>query len=45
MTVYPELAVLALDLPDSDGEPMENERERLQISLMLDTLNQHWKDR
>jgi hypothetical protein len=28
MTVYPELAVLALDLPDSDGEATENERER-----------------
>lgn len=45
MTAYPELAVLALDLPDSDGEPLDSEQERLQISLMLDALNQHWKDR
>jgi hypothetical protein len=42
---YPELAVLTLDLPDNDGEPMENERERLQINLILDVLYQHWKDR
>lgn len=45
MGAHPELAVLALDLPDSDGEPMENERERLQIALILDALNQHWQDR
>ena len=45
MRVHPELAVLTLDLPDSDGEPMENERERFQILLLLDALNQHWKDR
>ena len=45
MRAHPELAVLALDLPDSDGEPMENERERFQILLLLDALNQHWKGR
>ena len=45
MRAHPELAVLALDLPDSDGEPMENERERFRILLLLDALNQHWKDR
>jgi Uma2 family endonuclease len=42
---YPKLAVLTLDLPDSDGEPLENARERLQIDLILDVLDQHWKDR
>jgi Uma2 family endonuclease len=45
MRAHSELAVLTLDLPDSDGEPMENERERFQILLLLDALNQHWKDR
>jgi Uma2 family endonuclease len=42
---YPELAVLTLDLPDSDGVPMDNARERLQMNLILDVLDQHWKDR
>jgi Uma2 family endonuclease len=42
---YPELAVLTLDLPDSDGEPVETERERMQINLLLDVLDQHWQDR
>jgi hypothetical protein len=41
---YPELAVLTLDLPDSDGVPMDNARERLQMNLILDVLDQHWKD-
>jgi Uma2 family endonuclease len=45
LATHPELAVLALDLPDSDGEPMENERERLQMLLLLDVLSQHWHDR
>lgn len=44
--VLPELdAIEALDLPDSDGEPMENERERIQIDLVLDMLDYHWRDR
>jgi Uma2 family endonuclease len=42
---YPELAVLTLDLPDSDGVPMDNARKRLQMNLILDVLDQHWKDR
>jgi hypothetical protein len=42
---YPELAVLTLDLPESDGEPLETERERMQINLLLDVLDQHWQDR
>ena len=33
------------DLPGTDGEPMENEREDFQIHLALDCLNQHWRDR
>lgn len=42
----PHLEVLeALELPGDDGEPMENERERMQIDLFLDALNQHWRDR
>jgi Uma2 family endonuclease len=42
----PHLAVLeTLELPGDDGEPMENERERTQIDLFLDGLNQHWQDR
>ena len=45
LATHPELAVLALDLPDSDGEPMENERERLQMLLLLDVLSQYWHDR
>jgi len=42
LAAHPELAVLTLDLPDSDGEPMENERERLQMLLLLDALEQYW---
>jgi hypothetical protein len=30
----PELAVLTLDLPERDGEPLETERERMQINAM-----------
>jgi Uma2 family endonuclease len=45
LATHPELAVLALDLPDSDGEPVENERERLQMLLLLDVLSQYWHDR
>jgi len=44
-SVYPDLSLLDLDLPDSDGEPMENERDRLQMILVLDALDQHWHDR
>lgn len=45
LATHPELAVLALDLPDSDGEPMENGRKRLQMLLLLDVLSQYWHDR
>src|SRR5438876_7412957 len=45
LEAHPELAVLALELPDSDGEPVENERERLQINLLLDALGQYWHNR
>ena len=45
LEAHPELAVLALELPDSDGEPVENERERLQINLLLDALGQYWRNR
>lgn len=38
-TELPDLAALeALDLPDSDGEPMENQRERIQINLVIELL-------
>ncbi len=44
--VAPELEVLAsLDLPGSDGRPMDNERERLQMTLGLDSLGHYWRDR
>ena len=45
LEAHPELAVLALELPDSDGEPMETERERFHINLLFDALSQHWHDR
>jgi Uma2 family endonuclease len=45
LAAHPELAVLALALPDSDGEPVENERERFQITLLLDALDEYWHDR
>jgi Uma2 family endonuclease len=45
LEAHPELAVLTLELPDSDGEPMENEREWFQMILLLDALWQHWHDR
>ncbi len=35
----------ALDLPGSDGEPMENERERIQIDLSLAALDHGWRAR
>lgn len=42
----PDLVALsALDLPGSDGEPMENERERIQMNLGIESLDQHWKER
>lgn len=41
----PELAVLTLELPDSDGEPMENEREGFQIAILREALAQYWHDR
>jgi hypothetical protein len=45
LAAHPELAVLALDLPDNDGEPMENERERFQMPFLLDVLELYWHDR
>jgi Uma2 family endonuclease len=45
LAAHPELAVLALDLPESDGEPMETEREWMQINLVLDSLEYHWRER
>ena len=40
LAAHPELAVLTLNLPDSDGEPMDNEREQFQM-LLRDSLMQH----
>jgi Uma2 family endonuclease len=45
LAAHPELAVLALDLPESDGEPMETEREWMQINLLLDSLSYHLRAR
>lgn len=45
VAAHPELAVLTLDLPDSDGEPMENEREQFQMLLLRDSLMQYWHGR
>ena len=46
---WPDLEALntlmALELPGSDGEPLENERERLQIDLGLESLDYHWRER
>jgi hypothetical protein len=44
LAAHPELAMLTLDLPDSDGEPMENEYEQFQMPLR-DSLMQHWRGR
>lgn len=38
-------ALAQLDLPGDDGEPMENERERIQINLTLDLVDHAWHDR
>ncbi len=38
-------ALESADLPGEDGEPMENERERIQISLGIESLDHHWQDR
>ena len=45
LAAHPELAVLTLDLPDSDGEPMENEREYFQVVLLYEALEQYWHGR
>jgi Uma2 family endonuclease len=45
LAAHPELAVLTLDLPDSDGEPMENEREQFQMLLLRDSLQRYWSGR
>jgi Uma2 family endonuclease len=33
------------ELPYDDGEPMESERHVLQMTLLIDSLRLHWKDR
>ena len=33
------------DLPHDDGEPMETARHRQQMNLLIDTLDDHWRDR
>jgi Uma2 family endonuclease len=33
------------DLPCDDGEPMETERHRAQMNLLIDTLRESWRDR
>jgi len=38
-------ALMGLELPGSDGEPIENERERFQINLALKSLDHHWSER
>lgn len=45
LQAHPELAVLTLELPDSDGEPMDNERSGFQMRLVLDSLAHHWRAR
>ena len=45
LAAHPELAVLTLNLPDSDGEPMENEPEQFQMLLLRDSLQQYWRGR
>ncbi len=45
-SALPDLEMLAnLDLPGCDGEPMENERERIQMNLGIDCIDTHWQDR
>jgi Uma2 family endonuclease len=34
-----------IELPYEDGEPLESNWHRLQINLLADALDQHWKDR
>jgi hypothetical protein len=46
MSPLPDLSELeALTALGSDGEPIENERERLQINLALKSLDHHWSER
>ncbi len=33
------------DLPCDDGEPMETKRHRQQMNLLVDSLDEHWRDR
>ena len=45
-SVFPDLEMLAnLDLPGTDGEPMENERERIQMNLGIDCIDTYWRER
>ncbi|GEM_PF-238252 len=42
----PDLSLVEnLALPDEDGEPMENQRERIQINLGIESLYQEWTER
>ncbi|MEW5989314.1 MAG: Uma2 family endonuclease, partial [Chloroflexota bacterium] len=45
LVAFNEFSLPALNLPDSDGEPMENERERFQITLLLEILYHGWRGR
>jgi hypothetical protein len=43
--VHSEGAVLTLDLPDRDGEPVDNEHKWLLMLLLLGTRQQYWHGR
>jgi Uma2 family endonuclease len=45
LQTHPALAVVTIELPDSDGEPMDNERAGFQMQLVLDSLAHHWRAR
>jgi Uma2 family endonuclease len=43
--LLPELPPTQDELPYSDGVPMESERHVLQMTLLIESLKLHWKDR
>src|SRR5436305_1904102 len=48
IALHPQESYLALtddDLPSSDGIPMDNERQKRQMELLIDPLCIEWKDR